>query len=207
MPSVPVFTFDGKQKETVDLPDAVFGQKVNTDIIHQAVLMYQAGGRQGTAKTKGRAEVSGGGKKPFRQKGTGRARAGSIRSPLWMGGGVTFGPVLRDYSYSIPKKIKVAALRESLNAKFLDKNLTCVQDLSIKSNKTKDFAKALSGLKLEGKILALWDGKDGNVVRVSRNLPRFRLIRSADVNAYDVMAAKKILITKTALQDLLKRIK
>ncbi len=208
MLEVPVFNIEGEKKETLELPETIFGPKVNTNIIHQAIVMYRACLRQGTVKTKGRAEVSGGGKKPFRQKGTGRARAGSIRSPLWMGGGVVFGPTPRDFRYAIPKQIKVAALRESLNAKFQDEDLMFVLDLSIQSKKTKDFVKVLNTLKLAGaKTLALWDEKDDNVLRVSRNIPHFSLMRSRDVNAYDILRTKKVLITKSAFQTLLKRIK
>ncbi len=207
MASFPVYNIEGQKKDSIELPDAIFGQRINQNILHQAVLMYQAGQRQGTLKTKNRVDVSGGGKKPFRQKGTGRARAGSNRSPLWMGGGVIFGPVPRDFSYSIPRQIKVSALRESLNSKFMDKDLMCVADLNIKSAKTKDFVKALNNLKLVGsKVLALWDGKDENLMRVSRNVPHFNLVRAQDVNAYDILRNKKLLVTKSALQDLLKRV-
>ena len=153
MPKFPVLNSDGKEADTIDFPDDIFGGRVNQDILHQAIVMYQASQRQGTLGVKDRGAVSGGGKKPFRQKGTGRARAGSNRSPLWAGGGQTFGPVSRDFGYSLPKKIKTAALRESLVAKFQDKDLVCVTDLSKPLNKTKEFAKILGNLNLTGKIL------------------------------------------------------
>ncbi len=208
MPSCPVFNMEGKKTESLDLPDSIFGGRINQDVIHQAVVMYRAAQRQGTLKTKVRSEVSGGGKKPYRQKGTGRARAGSIRSPLWRKGGIIFGPQPRDFRFQVPQRIKIAALRESINAKYLDKDLLCVEDLNIKSNKTKDFDKVLSLLNIKGnRVLALLEGLNEHVDRVSRNIPLFQLMRADDVNAYDILCNKKILITKTAFKNLLKRIK
>ncbi len=207
MPSFPVLNSEGKKVEDIDLPETVFGGVVNNALLHQAIVKYQAGQRQGTASTKERGSVSGGGKKPFRQKGTGRARAGSIRSPLWHGGGVVFGPHPRDFSFSIPQKIKVAALRESINAKFLSKDLLCVDHLTVKTAKTKDFAKILKSLKIESKTLALLDKSDTDISQVSRNVPFFSLMRADDVNAYDILRNKKLLVTKAAFKNLLKRIK
>ena len=196
----------GKEKSSINLPDDIFNIRVNTHILHQAIVMYQACLRQGNASTKNRGAVSGGGKKPFRQKGTGRARAGSSRSPLMHGGGVVFGPVPRDFSYSIPKKMKVAALRESLNAKYQDKNLVCIEDLKGEFKKTKEFAKILKALSLEGKVLAALDASHTSVVKVSRNIRSFNLMRVQDINAYDVMRAKKLFVSETALKALLERI-
>ena len=207
MLSLPIFSKEGKKTEkTIDLPKDVFVPRVNTKVIHQAILMYQASLRQGNASTKERGSVSGGGKKPWRQKGTGRARQGSIRSPLWHGGGVVFGPHPRDFGYSIPRSIRQAALRESLNAKFQSKQLTCLEDITTGFSKTKEFAKILSSLKLEGKVLAILDGCDASVNRVSRNIRFFNLVRSEDVNAYDILRYKNLLVTKTAFDKLLKRI-
>lgn len=206
MPVFPIHNQEGKKVEELNLPDTLFGGPVNGGVIHQAVVMYQAAQRQGTASTKERGSVSGGGKKPFRQKGTGRARAGSIRSPLWRKGGVVFGPHPRDFRFSLPKKIRLAALRESLNAKFQSQDLFCVEHLKATSTKTKDFAKLLAALKLNGKILALLDRDDADILRVSRNLPFLRLMRVEDVNAYDILRNKKVLITKNAFKNLLKRI-
>lgn len=197
----------GKEVDTVELPKEIFGVPVNTDVLHQAMVMHQAALRQGNASTKERGAVSGGGKKPWRQKGTGRARAGSSRSPLWYGGGVVFGPHPRDFGYTIPKKIKRAALRESLNAKFQNKNLICLEDLKGKLGKTKEFAQILTALKLQGKILALLDGCDDSVKLASRNLPRFEMLRCEDVNAYDVLRNKNLLLTKTSLSKILERVK
>ena len=207
MPSIPVVNIDGKKVESLELPEDIFGVEINQDILHQALMMYQAGQRQGNASTKERGAVSGGGKKPWRQKGTGRARAGSIRSPLWKGGGVVFGPHPRDFSYSIPKSIRLGALRESLNAKFVSNDLTCIDELKTKTPKTKDFAKALTHLKLEGRVLAVAEKSDDMLQRVTRNIPFFNLMRAQDVNAYDILRNKKLLVTKDAFKNLLKRIK
>ena len=207
MPAFPVLNSEGKKVEDIDLPEEIFGQPINQDVLHQAVVMYQPSQRQGNASTKERGSVQGTSKKAFRQKGTGRARAGSMRSPLWRKGGVVFGPHPRDFGYSIPQKMKVAALRESMNAKFLSKDLTCVDRLSVKSHKTKDFAKILSALHLENRTLALLDETDKEIIRVSRNIPFFSFLRAEDVNAYDILRSKKILVTKNAFKNLLKRIK
>lgn len=206
MSKLAVLNIQGKETGSIDLPDGAFEGNVNQDVIHQAVVMYRACARQGTLKTKGRKEVSGGGKKPFRQKGTGRARAGSSRSPLWHGGGVTFGPVPRDFGYSIPKKIRAAAMRESLKAKYQGKNLICLEDIQKPLDKTKEFAGILKNLGVRGKVLAMLDGSDDSVKRVSRNIPRFELMRSQDVNAYDIVRNKNVIISKTAVEKLLKRI-
>jgi len=197
----------GSKAESIDLPEEIFGGRLNTDVIHQTIVMYQASLRQGNASTKERADVSGGGKKPYRQKGTGQSRAGSSRSPLWKGGGVTFGPHRRDFGYTLPKQIRKAALRESLKAKCLDNNLLCVADIKDSFSKTKEFAKFLDGLKVKGKVLAVLDGSDESVRRVSRNIPSFNLMRAQDVNAYDILRNKKLLITKTAFQNIMERLK
>lgn len=207
MPSFPVLNSEGKKIEDLDLPEAIFGGVVNNALLHQAVVSYHAAQRQGTASTKERGMVRGGGKKPFRQKGTGRARAGSTRSPLWHGGGVVFGPHPRDFSFSIPQKVRLAALRESINAKFLSKDLLCVDHLAVKTAKTKDFAKILKSLKIESKTLAVLDKSDTDISQASRNIPYFSLMRADDVNAYDILRSKKLLITKAALKNIIKRIK
>jgi len=206
METLTVLNKQGKQTGKIELPDGLFLKHVNTQVLHQAVVMYRAASRQGTASTKERAFVSGGGVKPYRQKGTGRARVGSTRSPLFQGGGVTFGPHPRDYRYTVPKKIKRAALRESLNAKLKADELFCIEEFKDKFSKTKEFAKILTSLKLKGKILAVLDGCDESVLLASRNIPRFEIKRSEDINAYDILSNKSILLTKTAFQKLIKRI-
>ncbi len=207
MVKFPVLNTEGKEKDTIEVPADILGGPVNQDVIHQAVVMYHASLRQGNASTKERGSVSGGGKKPWRQKGTGRARAGSTRSPLWSGGGVVFGPHPRDFGYSVPQKIKTGALKETLNAKYLDKNLCCLEDVKKPLNKTKEFAQILKNLKLEGRILALIDGSEANLERASRNIRSFNIMRSQDVNAYDIIKNKKLLVTKTAFKNLIERIK
>lgn len=206
MPELNIVDSKGKKQKSIDLPKEKFGVHVNDAVIHQAVVMYQANTRQGTVSTKGRAEVSGGGKKPWRQKGTGRARAGSSRSPLWKKGGITFGPKPRDFSVDVPKKIRVAALRESLNAKFLSNELICVDNVDVTSGKTKEFAQILENLKITGKVLAVLDGCDAKTFLASRNIARLKLNRASDVTARDILSTKNLLVTKTALETLLKRI-
>lgn len=196
----------GKKLEELKLPETLFDGEVNSMAMHQAVVMYQANLRQGNASTKERGVVSGGGRKPWRQKGTGRARTGSNRSPLWKGGGTIFGPEPKDFTYQVPRKVKLVALKASLNSKLKENDLFCVDRLNAESDKTKDFAKMLKGLKLEGKVLAVVDSLEDKLARVSRNIPSFSLIRSSDVTAYDILRNKKLLITKSALKDLIKRI-
>jgi len=206
MPICAIHNMNGDKVDELKLPETVFDGKVNTMALHQAVVMYQANQRQGNASTKGRAEVSGGGKKPWRQKGTGRARAGSSRSPLWKGGGVAFGPKPKDFTYQVPRKVKAVALRASLNSKFNENDLVCVEKFMVSSSKTKDFLRFLENLKLEGKILAVVDSAEEKILKVSRNIPSFCMMRSSDVTGYDILKHKKLLITKAAFKDLLKRV-
>jgi len=206
MPELSVVDIKGKKSASVELPNEQFGGPVQSAVIHQAVVMYNANQRQGNASTKTRSEVSGGGKKPWAQKGTGRARQGSSRSPLWKKGGITFGPHPRDFGYNTTKKVRVAALRESLNAKFLGNNLLCVDNLEVPSGKTKDFAAILKDLKVEGRTLAVLDGANDKTILASRNIPRLTLVRAIDANASDIMNNKNVLVTKEALKTLLKRI-
>ena len=206
MPKLTVYNIKGQEAGSIDLPD-VFGKDVNEFVIHQAVVMYQANQRQGNADTKIRSEISGGNKKPFRQKGTGRARQGSSRSPLMRHGGVVFGPQPRDFSYTLPQKIRVGALRETLNAKFKANALVCVDQMTVVSGKTKDFLKILGELKAsKGKVLALFDGCGDDVARASRNVARVNMVRVIDVNALDVLKNNKVLATKSAMEKLLKRL-
>lgn len=206
MAKLAVHDIKGKETGSIQLPDDIFGVKVNESVIHQAVVMYLANQRQGNASTKTRGEVSGGGRKPWRQKGTGRARAGSSRSPLWHKGGVVFGPHPREYGYSITKKARIAALRASLNAKFQADQLVCVDDIKLSKGKTKEVAAILKVFKLQGNTLAIFDGTANEVVLASRNIPFLNLSRASDINAYDVLKNKTVLITKNAIENLLKRI-
>ena len=206
MPELAVVNVEGKKSASVKLPKEQFGVHVHDAVIHQAVVMYRANQRQGNVSTKDRGEVSGGGKKPWAQKGTGRARAGSSRSPLWKKGGIAFGPKPRDFSFDVPRKVRIAALRESLNAKFLSNDLVCVDAVSVPSGKTRDFAKILGDVKVQGRVLVVLDGADAKTLLAGRNLDRVTLSRASDVNALDIMNHKALLVTKTALQMLLKRV-
>ncbi len=206
MPKLTIYNIEGKETGTMDLPES-FGEKVNSDVIHQAVVMYQANERQGNADTKIRSEISGGNKKPFRQKGTGRARQGSSRSPLMRHGGIVFGPHPRDFSYVVPKKVRVAALRESLKTKFNIESLCCIDSIELKSGKTKDFVAVLKNLKVSGKkVLALFDGCSKEVTLASRNVSNVQLVKPAEVNALDVLKNNKIVVTKSAMEKILKRL-
>ena len=207
MAKISVLNIEGRETEAIELPEGFFEGHVNQEVLHQAVVKYHNSLRQGTASTKTRGDVSGGGIKPWRQKGTGRARHGSIRSPLWVKGGVTFGPHPRDFSYPIPKKVKRLALYESLNAKYQGKALLCLEDIKKQFNKTKEFAKILSKLGLKGKVLACLDGSDQSIVRTSKNIAAFQLMRSQDINAYDILKNKQLLVSKTAIKNLIERVK
>jgi large subunit ribosomal protein L4 len=206
MPELNVVDIKGIKAASIELPKEQFGVHVHDAVIHQAVVMYNANQRQGTVSTKTRSEVSGGGKKPWAQKGTGRSRQGSTRSPLWKKGGIAFGPRPRDFGYSVSKKTRAAALRESLNAKFLSNNLLCVDRLEVLSGKTKEFEAILKNLKVEGRILAVLDGTNEKTLLASRNIARLTLVRAIDANALDIMNNKNVLVTKEALKVLLKRI-
>jgi len=206
MPELNVVDIKGKKATSIELPKEQFGVHVHEAVIHQAVVMYNANQRQGNASTKTRSDVSGGGKKPWAQKGTGRARQGSSRSPLWKKGGIIFGPHPRDFGYTISKKTRAAALRESLNAKFLGNNLLCVDNLEVPSGRTKDFAAILKELKIVGRTLAVLDGTNEKTLLASRNIQRLTLVRAIDANAADIMNNKNVLVTKEALKTLLKRI-
>jgi len=206
MPELIVVDVKGKKADSIQLPKEKFGVHVHNGVLHQAVVMYQANNRQGTVSTKDRGEVSGGGKKPWAQKGTGRARAGSSRSPLWKKGGITFGPKPRDFGYDVPRKVRSAALRESLNAKFLSNELVCIEKWEIASGKTKEFVAVLAALKLEGRTLVMLDSNDEKTLLAARNIPYVTLSSAHNANAKDILSNKNILVTKSSLETLLKRI-
>lgn len=195
-----------KKATIAGLDPMVFNGKVNKAVLYQAVRMYEANRRQGTASTKTRAVVSGGGRKPWKQKGTGRARAGSIRSPLWKGGGVVFGPHPRDYSYTLPQNIRREALRSSLNSKYNEKDLLVLDEIKVDKPKTKEFKKVLDSLKLNEKALFVLDKIDENLKLASRNLKEVTLKRADDLNAMDVLKVKKLVLTKPALAIIEKKL-
>lgn len=201
-----IYDLQGKAVDSLTLDPLFTDQPVNTDVVYQAVLMYQAGQREGTAATKDRGHVRGGGKKPWKQKGTGQARHGSRRSPIWRGGGTTFGPSPRDYSYSIPSQMKRKAVVEGIKDKVLNGKLYFVKNLEIQEPKTKIVAGILGALKLE-KPLFMVDQKSRNFELGSRNIPGVGLKTAAEVNVLDVVAHKECVITKGAYSGLLKRLK
>jgi len=184
----------------------IFDGKINKAVLYQAVKMYEANRRQGNASTKTRAVVSGGGRKPWAQKHTGRARAGSIRSPLWKGGGTIFGPHPRDYSYTLPQSIRREALKSSLNAKYNEKAIMIMDEVKVGSPKTKEFKKILDANKLAEKALFVLDKIDNNLKLASRNLKTVTLRRAEDLNALDVLHTKKLVLTKSALSTLEKKL-
>jgi len=209
--TLPVYNVEGKEVETLDLDPAVFDGTVNLAAIYQAVNAYRAAKRSGLAATKTRGEVSGGGKKPWRQKGTGRARVGSTRSPLWRHGGVVFGPHPRDFSYSVPDKIKKLALKSALNAKVKENNFIILDTVSLSQPKTKEAAKIFTNLKIkpvrENYVLMLLNAKDGKLERALRNLDFLDVVPAGMANAYDVLAHHKLVTTKDGLQQLVARLK
>ena|SRR3989338_2037513 len=204
---VPIYNSKGKEVETFDLDKDIFDGRVNKKVIYQAVNAYNANRRQGTASTKTISEVSGGGKKPWAQKGTGRARHASIRSPLWPGGGKIFGPHPRDYRCSIPKKMSRLALVSCLNSKVNEKNLIGIDSLSMDAPKTKNFKAILEALKLKGKILFILDSLEENVRLAARNLGGVNLKGVKDFNAMDLLVSDKVVVSKAALSKLPERLK
>lgn len=207
MASLAVYNMAGQEVEQIELP-ATFDKDVNTAILHQAIVMYNANKRQGTVDTKTRSEISGSTRKPFRQKGTGRARQGDRRSPLNKKGGIVFGPHPRDFSYAIPKRVRIQSLAEAMKAKIGDKNLICVDELKMTSAKTKDFIKILKGLKVpEKKVLAVIDDATNEVAMSARNIRGLTLGRAVDVNALDFLKTHTVLATKAGIETLLKRLR
>ena len=209
MITIPIFNTQGKEIDSLSLDGALFKGAVNTKAIYQAINAYLDNQRQGLASTKTRGEVSGGGKKPWKQKGTGRARVGSIRSPLWRHGGVVFGPHPRDFSCELPKKIKQVALRSVVCAKLKEDNLIAVDSLAIESAKTKDAVKILVNLKIrpaKGRILLLLEKQDEKVRRAFGNISALKINLAKDTNAYEVLQARKLLITKEGLIILTNRL-
>lgn len=205
--SIPVFNLKGKEVEKFELNKELFTGEVNKDVLYQFVRMYNANQRRGTASTKTRGEVSGGGKKPWRQKGTGRARAGSSRSPLWRGGGKVFGPHPRDFHYDIPKKIKKLALLSSLNSKISDEKLIGIESVILSQPKTKEFQAIIDALKLEGRSLFVLDSVDENIKRASRNIQGVILKNYKDFNPVDVLKSNTVIMSKAALEKIPERFK
>ena len=207
MPQLNVVDKKNKKIDTLELSDKIFNGKVNKFLIQQVINMYLANQRRSFAKVKTREEVRGGGKKPWRQKGTGRARAGSIRSPLWRGGGITFGPIPKDWHYQVPKKIKRLALISSINAKLNEGNVIVIDEFNLSSHKTKELLSVLKVMKLDAEKSLIIPGKtEVNLLRASNNIKKLAMSRIEDVNAYDILVNNKIVFEKDALKKLEKRL-
>jgi large subunit ribosomal protein L4 len=202
MPSVDIIDLSNKKVGTVDLSDVVFAAPVNEALLYEAVRHHLAGVRRGTAKTKTRHEVAGSGKKLWKQKGTGRARMGSIRSPLWRHGGTTHGPQPRDYSYKLPKKMQLGALRSALSAKLRDGELRVVSEFALSEAKTKLMRKTLDALEIARTVLLVDNAENRNLELSSRNLEGVKLVASRDVNVYDLLGHQQVLLTEAAARKL-----
>lgn len=214
MAILPIYNTEGKEVDQIKLDSSVFDETINEAVVHQAIIAYRSNQRKGLAKTKTRGEVSGGGRKPYRQKGTGRSRAGSIRSPLWRHGGVTFGSGGRDFSYKLPRKIKLSALKSTLNAKIKEGNLLVLDKFVIEKPKTKEAMEILSKLKIvSGKkqkypaTLLLLDKIDINLRLALGNINFLDVNRAQDTYPYEVLTHQKVLITKEGLDRLTARMK
>jgi large subunit ribosomal protein L4 len=201
VPKVAVFNMEGQHVGEIELKDEVFGAEVNEALLHQAVVMYLANKRQGTVATKTRSLVSGGGRKPWRQKGTGRARHGSIRAPQWRGGGTVFGPQPREWRQALPKKARQASLRSALSAKVAAGELVVLDELRLNEIKTKAMAKVLANISAP-KALIVTAEADNNLVLSARNLPGVRLSPALALNAYTVLSHDKLIITRDAVDQL-----
>ncbi len=202
MPKVDVLSVDGKKVKELELNENVFGIEPNENIVHSAIVNYLANQRQGTQNTKTRAEVSGGGRKPWRQKGTGRARQGSIRAPQWIKGGIALGPRPRSYSYKINKKEKRLAIKSILSSKVAEKELIVLDKLELKEIKTANMVKVLNNVKAEGKTLILLPANNENVCKSSRNIEGVKTLTVDTINAYDLVKYKGLVVTEDTVKKL-----
>ena len=200
MPKIAITSLSGAKGGDIDLPDAVYAAPVNTYLVHEAVVAYQAAGRAGTHATKTRSDVSGGGKKPWKQKKTGRARAASIRSPIWKGGGTVFGPHPRDYTQGLPRRKRQGALRSVLSAKLRDGKLMVVDSLAIDGPKSRDLVKTVRGLGVAGSALLVDEPVNRNLELSARNVPAYKTARSTALNVVDLLRYDTLVITTAAAQ-------
>ena len=201
MANVSVYNMEGKEVEKIDLSDAVFGVEVNEHLVHMAVVQYLANRRQGTQKAKTRSEVSGGGRKPWRQKGTGHARQGSTRAPQWTGGGVVFAPVPRDYSFKMNKKEKRLALKSVLTGRVLENKLIVLDELKMDEYKTKQFKKVMENLNVKKGLVVLAENDD-KVERSARNLSGINTALTNTINVYDILKSDTLVLTKDAVNKI-----
>ncbi|KPJ60963.1 MAG: 50S ribosomal protein L4 [Latescibacteria bacterium DG_63] len=203
MISAKVFSAEGEERGTAELPEHLFGSSVNEPVLHEAVRNYLANQRHGAASTKTRAEIKGSGRKPWRQKGTGRARAGTRSSPIWVGGGRAFGPRPRDYGYEIPKKVKRLALKSALTLKAKEDAVMVVEPPSLSEAKTREVAKYIEKLGLSGKkCLLVTSSSDEHLLKSVRNMPNLRLLLSSQLNPYALLECEWLLLTPDALQSM-----
>ena len=200
MPKVALYNISGEKIEDIELKDEIFGVKVNVDAMHRVVKMILANKRQGTQSALTRAEVRGGGRKPWRQKGTGRARHGSIRSPQWTHGGVVFAPKPRAYRYSLPKKVKRLAMKSALTSKVNDNSLIVLDELEFDAPKTKQVINLLENLKVDSKAMIVLAERNENVEKSARNIPNVKTTLVNTLNVYDILKYDKFIITKTAVE-------
>ncbi|MFT9850378.1 50S ribosomal protein L4 [Aneurinibacillus sp. REN35] len=199
MPKVTLFNQAGSQVGEIELSDAVFGIEPNEAVLADAVIMQQASRRAGTHAVKNRSAVRGGGRKPWKQKGTGRARQGSIRSPQWVGGGVVFGPTPRSYSYKLPKKVRRLAIKSALSSKVKNEGIMVLDALSFDAPKTKEMVKVLGNLKVDNKVLVVTGEYNDNVALSARNIPGVKFVSANGINVLDVLHHDKLLITQDAV--------
>ncbi|AOM84558.1 50S ribosomal protein L4 [Salisediminibacterium beveridgei] len=201
MPKVSLYNQAGSQAGDIELNDAVFGIEPNDSVLYEAVIMQRASMRQGTHAVKGRSDVRGGGAKPWRQKGTGRARHGTNRSPIWVGGGVVFGPTPRSYAYKMPKKQRRLALRSALSSKVQEDAIRVLEGLSFDAPKTKEMKKVLEALSAEKKVLVVTASYEDNVALSARNLPNVKFVTAEGVNVLDLVNAENLIMTQDAVKQ------
>jgi len=202
MAKVDIYNMEGAVVDSIELSDAIFGIEPNVKVMHIAVLNQLANKRQGTHSTKTRSEVRGGGKRPYRQKGTGRARQGSIRSAQWIKGGIIFGPKPRDYSYTIPKKVRRLAMKSALSSKLIDSNLIILDKINFDEIKTKSMIKVLSNLKANNTALVVLNEKNDAVEKSSRNIRGVKTARVNTINVFDLLKFEKLIVTKEAVEKI-----
>ena len=201
MANVSVYNIEGKEVGSIELNDAVFGVEVNEHLVHMAVVNQLANNRQGTQSAKTRSEVSGGGRKPWRQKGTGHARQGSTRAPQWTGGGIVFAPKPRDYSFKMNKKEKRIALLSALSSKVAESKIVVLDEFKLDEIKTKKFVEVMNNLKVENALVVL-EGENKNVVLSGRNIPSVKVTATNEINTYDVLKYTTLVVTKAAVETL-----
>lgn len=199
MPKVALYNVTGSQVGEIELSENIFGIIPNTYVLHDAVVSQQASLRRGTHKVKGRSEVRGGGRKPWKQKGTGRARQGSIRAPQWKGGGIVFGPTPRSYGFKLPKKVRRLAIKSALSSKVIDNEIIVLDQLVLNQPKTKEFVAILNNLKVERKALIVTANYEDNVALSARNIPGVKFVTAEGINVLDVLVYDKLIITKEAV--------